>query len=373
LEEIMENNKEKITYPLNCIYFYLTEGCNLRCRHCWIMPESKEKKRANAFLGVKLFQSIIDQAVPLGLSSLKLTGGEPFYHPRIVEILEIVKKTNLNLSIETNGVLCSPEIAKSIKECKNPGVSISLDGSKAKTHEWMRGVEGCFDKALEGVRNLLNEGIRPQLIMSIVRHNKDQMEEVVRLAEREGCESVKFNLVHSVGRAKEMAEAGGILDIEEYVRMGEWVERKLKPSTPIRIFYSHPPAFLPLNQILDDKMNGACGTCGILGIIGVLANGSYALCGIGENVPELVFGDAEKISLKEVWDNDLVINEIRERFNSHFEGICADCAMQKICRRYCIAQNYYRDKSLWAPFWYCQEARNRGLFPESRVLIKHGQ
>jgi hypothetical protein len=33
----------------------------------------------------------------------------------------------------------------------------------------------------------------------------------------------------------------------------------------------------------------------------------------------------------------------------------------------CIAQNYYRGKSIWAPYWYCEQARNQGLFPETRI------
>lgn len=33
----------------------------------------------------------------------------------------------------------------------------------------------------------------------------------------------------------------------------------------------------------------------------------------------------------------------------------------------CIAQNYYRSKNLWAPFWYCDQAQRLGLFPKSRI------
>ena len=53
---IEKNNKTKQNAPkipvpdcgyyLGTIYFYLTEGCNLKCRHCWINPpfEAGEKK-----------------------------------------------------------------------------------------------------------------------------------------------------------------------------------------------------------------------------------------------------------------------------------------------------------------------------------------
>ncbi len=41
--------------------------------------------------------------------------------------------------------------------------------------------------------------------------------------------------------------------------------------------------------------------CGILGILGVIASGHYALCGIGEHVPELVFGEVGVDTLAAVW------------------------------------------------------------------------
>jgi MoaA/NifB/PqqE/SkfB family radical SAM enzyme len=62
-------------------------------------------------------------------------------------------------------------------------VSVSLDGSDAETHEWVRGVEGCFEAALQGIRNLVAAGIRPQLIMSLMRKNVGQIEPLVRMAE----------------------------------------------------------------------------------------------------------------------------------------------------------------------------------------------
>ena len=67
----------KQKFPLNQIYFYLTEGCNLRCRHCWIAPKHQAEGKAATALAYELFRHIVDQAKPLGLSGVKLTGGEP--------------------------------------------------------------------------------------------------------------------------------------------------------------------------------------------------------------------------------------------------------------------------------------------------------
>jgi len=363
----MKKELERQTYPLNQIYFYLTEGCNLRCRHCWIAPKYQSENNSYPALDLDLFKSIIEQAKPLGLTGIKLTGGEPLLHPQIKEILEYIKTEDLCLTLETNGVLCTPELARKIAKCRDTFVSVSLDGAERKTHEWVRGVPGCFDEAMEGIRNLVKARIRPQVIMTIMRHNKDHMEPVVHLAEDLRVGSVKFNIIQPTARGEKLYESDVALSIEQLVELGWWVENTLSVSTDLPIYYDHPPAFRPLGKMFGNNGDG-CGVCGILGILGVLANGSYALCGIGETVPDLVFGQASTDLLQDIWNYNPLLVELREGLPQRFEGICCHCLVKGICLGSCVAQNYYRSKSIWAPFWFCQEAHNRGLFPESRIL-----
>jgi SynChlorMet cassette radical SAM/SPASM protein ScmF len=365
----MTDNTEDRTYPLNQIYFYLTEGCNLRCRHCWIAPKYQSENNSYPALDLDLFKSIIERAKPLGLRGVKLTGGEPLLHPKIKEILEYIQTQDLSLTVETNGVLCTAQLASKIADCKNPFVSVSLDGADSPTHEWVRGVEGCFEEAIAGLRNLVSASLKPQVIMTIMHHNKEQMEKMVRVAENLGAGSVKFNILQPTARGERMHFTGEALDIQELVDLGKWVENTLSASTDLNLYYDHPMAFRPLGKMFGQNGDG-CGVCGILGIIGVLANGSYALCGIGETVSDFVFGHAAMNSLKHVWTNTPVLQEIREELPHRLQGICGHCLMKEICLGSCLAQNYYRSKSLWEPFWFCAEAHNRGLFPETRIPPK---
>ena len=64
-----------------------------------------------------------------------MTGGEPLLHPQIQEMLEFIRTEDLRLTVETNGVLCTPELTAKMAACKNPFVSVSLDGSDAETLE----------------------------------------------------------------------------------------------------------------------------------------------------------------------------------------------------------------------------------------------
>ena len=107
--------------------------------------------------------------------------------------------------------------------------------------------------------------------------------------------------------------------------------------------------------------------------MGVIASGSYALCGIGETTPALVFGHAAQKSLKEVWDNTAVLQELRDGFPHRLKGVCGDCVMKNRCLGSCVAQNYYSEKDLWAPFWYCKEEHAYGLFPASRHIEGGGK
>ncbi len=371
----MKEERESRTYPLNQIYFYLTEGCNLRCRHCWIAPKYQSEGNTYPALDLDLFKSIIEQAKPLGLTGVKLTGGEPLLHPEIKEILEYIRTEDLSLTVETNGVLCTPGLAQKMAECKNTFVSVSLDGAEAETHEWVRGVAGCFDEAIEGLRNLVNAGFRPQLIMTIMRHNKDQVASVVRLAERLGAGSVKFNIVQPMARGSKMHDSGEALSIEELVDLGRWVESSLSSSTNLGLRYDHPLAFRPLGKIFANNGDG-CRVCGILSILGVLANGSYALCGIGETVPDLVFGHADSDRLEDIWTNSPILLELRKGLPHRLAGICGYCLMKRLCLGSCVAQNYYGSRDLWAPFWFCKEAHTQGLFPDTRILtsiLQEGQ
>ena len=134
----------------------------------------------------------------------------------------------------------------------------------------------------------------------------------------------------------------------------------------MRLYYDHPLAFRPLGKMFGDSGDG-CGVCGILGILGVLADGSYSLCGIGETVPDLIFGHAETDRLEAVWTETPMLLELRNGLPKRLEGICGDCLMKGVCLGSCIAQNYYSRKNLWKSFWYCEQAHGKGLFPKTRM------
>jgi len=315
-------------------------------------------------LPVELFEAAIAEAKPLGLRGVKLTGGEPLLHPHMMRLLEIVRREELGLTVETNGLLCTPEIAAEIAKSPNRFVAVSIDGADAGTHEWVRGVPGSFQAAQRAVKILVESGTRPQIIFTVMRNNAHQLEAAIRMAEELGAASIKFNVVQPTARGEKLHQAQHTLTIAEVIELGRRVELEFAKKAGLPVFFDYPRAFQPLSRL---SRGDGCGICGIFGILGVIASGHYALCGIGEQVPELVFGEIGKDRLEVVWREHPTLQTLREGLPERLEGICSCCLMKSRCLGSCVAQNYYRRGSLWAPFWLCEQAEEAGLFPPSRL------
>ncbi len=352
---------------INTLYFYLTEGCNLACRHCWLGPKFDAKGTKYPTLSLDVFETAIREAKPLGLSGVKLTGGEPLLHPQFTRFLEIIRRENLKLTIETNGLLCTPEIAAEIAKSPNRFVSVSIDGTDASTHEWVRGVPGAFEASCQAVRNLAATGSKPQVIFTVMRINAAQVDNVVKMAEDLGAASLKFNVVQPTARGETLHDTQETLSIAELIALGRHVEEDLAPHSKLKIVFHYPHAFKALHRI---STGDGCTGCGILGILGVIASGHYALCGIGEQIPELIFGKVGVDQLETVWHDNPILKELREGLPHKLEGICSRCLMKARCLGSCVAQNYYSKGSIWAPFWFCEKAEKEGLFPVSRLIPK---
>lgn len=351
--------------PLNSYYVYLTAGCNLACRHCWLSPTFQPDGGTGGHLDYRLFELAIEEGLPLGLSHVKLTGGEPLLHPDFVKMVDLLKEKDLGLTIETNGTLLTGSLARYLKEKSTlRHISVSLDGATPETHDSFRGVKGSWEQAVQGIRYLVEAGYRPQVIMSLHPGNVDEIEPLVRLAEGWGAGSVKFNLIQPTGRGELMTEREQVLDIRRLVELGRWVERDLQKQASLPLYYSWPMAFHSLRRL----MNGGGGICDIFGILGILPTGHVAMCGIGVHTPELVYGQLGANEIVAVWTNHPVLLELRRNLIAQMEGICSRCVIRTECRGSCVAANFHLYRQLTAPYWFCQEAEEVGLFPESRRI-----
>jgi SynChlorMet cassette radical SAM/SPASM protein ScmF len=349
--------------PLRMLYFYLTGDCNMACRHCWIAPDFLNADTSDQALPLDLFKKIVREAKEIGLTSVKLTGGEPTIHPDIIPILRFIRDEGLGLSMESNGVAMTPHIADLIKSCKSHFISISIDGLK-QNHEWMRGVPGSFERASQGVRTLVETGIRPQVIMAVAGRNRDEIADLARYARDLGASSVKYNFVTPTVRGEAMEREGATVPVQEQITLATWIQKELRQEIGIPLMTNLPMAFMPLSSLFGS--GGNCGKCAIFTILGVLHDGTYALCGIGKNLPELCFGHAGTDRIRDIWENAEALAEIRDRLPRELKGICSRCLMKNVCLGQCVANNYYAYHDLLAGHRFCEEAAGAGMFPGTR-------
>jgi len=348
--------------PLTSLYIYAAGSCNLACRHCWIVPKFQPDGVGGPYVKFEYVEKAIREGKPLGLQSIKLTGGEPMLHPQFRELIALINNAGLQIIIETNGTLIDSDLAHFLKA--NPCVhfiSVSLDGATAETHDALRSVSGSYQQAVSGIKNLVAAGFHPQVICTLHRGNVSEMDDVVSLAWNLGCGSVKFNHVQRVGRGDKFGADQG-LTVPELIRLFHHLEDELIPPGRMGLFFDIPFAFYPLHKFLD----GDLGRCAVRNILGMLSTGEVALCGIGSTVPELIYGHMERDDLREVWCSSPKIALLREQIPFQLEGICGQCLHRDICQGSCVAHNYSGTAKLNVPYYFCDQAEKLGLFPLSR-------
>lgn len=142
--------------------FELTYQCNLRCRHCYVVPNDHRKELTTN----KIF-SILDQLADIGTFFIGFTGGEPLVREDIFDILFYAKNRGFKIILKTNGTLIREEVADRIEELRPNKVDVSLYGVKKETHEGITQIPGSFDATMRGIQ-LLHERKVPLFIVDII-------------------------------------------------------------------------------------------------------------------------------------------------------------------------------------------------------------
>jgi len=366
-----ENVKKPDRYPLECIYYYPTESCNLRCAHCWVAPgyaescASPEYVAQNANnLSFDELKTVVDDALPLGLRGIKITGGEPFLHPRMIDYLRFFKSKGLSLSLETNGTLLDEE---RIKELKNLGcaTSVSLDGATAEIHDRARGVAGSFDRTVRALEMMSRNGCCGEVIFSLHKDTLPGLTGIMELLDGLRGFSLKINILSVIGRGKQLSAAGGAVDIETILALNQRIEREYaKRYSNVEIYLHIPIAFTPIRKLFGDA---AC-YCRICNIIGLLSDGRVSYCGIGRLENDLILGDVRREKLSEIWTKSPSLAEFRRKMPEELKGICGSCIHRDQCLGGCVAQTYALTKDLCGAHAFCETAHQKGLFPASRII-----
>ena len=365
-KDITEVDESSYYFQPTSLYVNPTQFCNLKCKHCWIEPPVKNVQGpGDDELSIEEIVDIVKEAKEMGVTSVKLTGGEPFLRKDLSPLLEFCNGSGINIVIETNGTLITKDVAEMLAKFQVAHISVSLDSASEEMHDFFRGQKGAFRKAVKGIRMLKDVGMSPQVIMSLYRENLEGFSGFIKFMEDLGIRDVKVNIICPVGRGEHMQNEELSPTVKEVLDFAERA-KGMRESFRGSLYIDTPPAF----KELKDIKNGKCSGCSVKNILGLLPDGSISICGIGFLDKDMIFGNIRKdhTLIKDIWRDSAFLKRVREDIPSKLEGICGKCVFRNTCLGGCRAHVYHNTGSIIAPYWFCQEAYEQGLFPETRMI-----
>lgn len=178
----MSAMKDSFGRDITYLRLSVTELCNLRCRYC--MPESGiVKKQHDEMLTEDEMIQVVKAAASLGISKLRITGGEPLVKRNILSIckrtcaVEGIQETALT----TNATLLS-QYAKPLKDSGISRLNISLDTLDAEKYRYITRC-GTLDDALRGIDAAINAGFEKIKINTVLigGFNTDEINQLASL------------------------------------------------------------------------------------------------------------------------------------------------------------------------------------------------
>jgi cyclic pyranopterin phosphate synthase len=173
--------------PLLNLRISITKRCNLRCSYCHMEGEEKPSGNLSKEMTVDEIIRIVRIAVDLGISKVKLTGGEPLMREDITQIVDRIAGIRglTDLSMTTNGTMLAPSAEKLHAKGLNR-VNITLPTLDERLYKKLTG--GNVEAVLDGVRVAVKAGFCPvKLNMLVLKDVNDQaVPEMVEFAKETG-------------------------------------------------------------------------------------------------------------------------------------------------------------------------------------------
>ncbi len=293
-----DNTLELPTFIPNApmrVYFDPTYRCNLRCRHC--ITSSSPDIQAENELDILQIKKLLNELESIGVLELAITGGEPFIHKDIFEIIEFVQDGNMNLSITSNGTLLSPEKAKKLSELDVSDIRISLDGCESVNDD-IRG-DGSYKKAMTGLRNLIQANVPATVRMTLTSKTHEGLEHLFHDLQDVGVTKLKAAIIKEAGNAtlEENSDLFGYQPTEDAVQS----LMKLGEENNISVELSSEDFNLEPEQSGDKRLRAAehhtCGAGHETAYISPIGN--VLPC---SSMPHVILGNIGNDSFTDVWE-----------------------------------------------------------------------
>lgn len=358
------------------VYWYLTFRCNLACAHCSV--QSSPWVDNSDDLDTQGCLRVIDQMAEMNVSGALLSGGEVLIRPDALTILEALGEREIYIGLETNGLRFDRafvELARDLQRRNLLSMTISLDGGTEEAHEILRGPRS-FHRTVRGLRRLKESGVRFDVQCVLNAGNYKTIPNLYDLASELSpeCEAVIWSVLNAAGRGAELIRRIG-LDSATYPEIFELIHEHKTRFAGINVI-KLPPAMVPPKYLLSvyKGQDVGCSTSCRFPLLGVLPNGDITICALSREDPDLLLGNVHETTLKEVWQKARM-DLLRKRYvrADHLEGICADCVWKRSCKGSCRAWALKEGDSFYSPYPVCQDAAEKGLFPDEYRISKQGE
>lgn len=180
----------------------ITYKCNLRCRHCYNESGTGHFDELTA----EQLVSIAHQLGEMHLDSLCICGGEPLVRlPEAMRVLETLRQHDqkMTISMVSNGLIWTQEIASRLAGAGLNRVQFSLDGTTDVSYDFIRQSGGRRKLVLDAIGYAQNAGMK--VMVAAIPHTKNlaEFQELIELCDRMGVSELRVQPLMPLGRGEE--------------------------------------------------------------------------------------------------------------------------------------------------------------------------
>ena len=161
----------------------LTYRCNNNCLHCWVRRPADDPVRRDE-LSFDEIRRIAGEARALGCRRWGISGGEPMLRPDFPEIFDFLTGKAVGYSINTNGTLITPFIARLLK--RRGTKMIAVYGATPEVYDSVTRNPGGFERMMRGFAYMKEAGACFIVQLIPMRANRHQWNEMIALAQSLG-------------------------------------------------------------------------------------------------------------------------------------------------------------------------------------------
>ena len=298
MPKLIDKFGREITY----LRLSVTEHCNYRCFYCRDDEHVPNCKRED-ILSYEDIERIVQIFAELGVTKVRLTGGEPLLRRGIVKIARLISDVNgiNDMPLSTNAHLLE-KFAKKLHQNGVNRVNISMDSLIPERFEKItRG--GDITEVIKGIDAAIQAGMNPVKINMVAMRgvNDDEIESMVDFAITKGID-VRFIETMPIGLVGIEALEQHISEKDISAKLNKHLGKRLSPINPSKTDGpAHNFKIKGTNStvgIISAVSNHFCQTCNR---VRLTAKGDLILC----------LGQEDAISLKDAVRSDLTNDEIK--------------------------------------------------------------